>query len=626
MREGSVAVIQAPVKSVQPIKKPVQPVVQNANIKNEVKKLPTVTRLAGRFKKNGLGVIDSYFNASFFYCQYYKSKNKNGYGKYLALLTFIAKLWGFILDILSPARRLIELTGELPRSIKSSVKNLRALKKKRTSLAVGYIAKKASGYLIPAGAIVFTALTIINISAYKPELELIYNGNPVGFVDSKETVGKVVSLIENNVAAILDENYEFSGDISYRIVFAKEHSYESYISESELYYAIYSSSQTQGEITKAYGLYIDGALIGAIESESDINRVLNEVLEANSGEGDEIVEFANDIKIIPNNYAVRDVVTQDELKNIISYSAENTDDFRSTDADTESDFEILSDESAYGNNSTAESGDILFETEDDIAMAAAAFSLNLTHETINTIPRGFISSTGSDDTKHNQNDILSKLSRASNGLGPSSIQFKKIRTETYTQETPFEIKYIESNQHFTGTQTVRTNGVNGESIITADVTYIGDSEVSREIKEVKIIKEPIAKVVVIGTKAKPATVATGKFIRPVKGGYYTSRFGKGHRGLDIVVPYGTSVMAADGGTVIYSGFSGSYGNHVKIRHSDGYVTLYAHNSSNLVKSGDKVYQGQEIAKAGSTGRSTGNHVHFEISKNGVLLNPESYIK
>jgi murein DD-endopeptidase MepM/ murein hydrolase activator NlpD len=83
-------------------------------------------------------------------------------------------------------------------------------------------------------------------------------------------------------------------------------------------------------------------------------------------------------------------------------------------------------------------------------------------------------------------------------------------------------------------------------------------------------------------------------------------------------------MAADGGTVIYTGNSGSYGKHIKIKHSDGYVTLYAHLSAISVNNGDSVYQGQKIGEIGSTGRSTGNHLHFEIIKNGVQVNPLSY--
>lgn len=102
-----------------------------------------------------------------------------------------------------------------------------------------------------------------------------------------------------------------------------------------------------------------------------------------------------------------------------------------------------------------------------------------------------------------------------------------------------------------------------------------------------------------------------------------------HTGIDIPAPYGTSVKAADSGTVIYAGYLGSYGNAVIIRHSSTLYTLYAHNSSLVVGSGKKVSRGQTVAKIGSTGSSTGNHLHFEVRKGGNSygndVNPWNYL-
>ena len=81
----------------------------------------------------------------------------------------------------------------------------------------------------------------------------------------------------------------------------------------------------------------------------------------------------------------------------------------------------------------------------------------------------------------------------------------------------------------------------------------------------------------------------------------------------------------DGGTVTFAGWSGTYGYLVTIDHGNGFVTYYAHNSSLLVSAGDKVYKGQTIARAGSTGRSTGSHCHFEIRVNGTRVNPAAYL-
>lgn len=110
----------------------------------------------------------------------------------------------------------------------------------------------------------------------------------------------------------------------------------------------------------------------------------------------------------------------------------------------------------------------------------------------------------------------------------------------------------------------------------------------------------------------------------------SSRFGyrsrDNHKGLDIAAASGTPIYAAAGGTVVFSGWnSGGYGNMVLINHGNGISTLYAHCSSVSVTAGDTVSQGQYIAAVGTTGLSTGNHLHFEVRVNGVAQNPQNYV-
>lgn len=133
----------------------------------------------------------------------------------------------------------------------------------------------------------------------------------------------------------------------------------------------------------------------------------------------------------------------------------------------------------------------------------------------------------------------------------------------------------------------------------------------------------------------PVYTGNGKFTWPsAVSTRITSGFGKRekpnakatsvHRGIDIGVPMGSNVLAAEAGTVATAGFNGSYGYYITINHGGGYVTLYAHNSKLLVSKGDIVKRGQVIAKAGSTGNSTGPHIHFEVMVNGVCQNPTKY--
>lgn len=119
-------------------------------------------------------------------------------------------------------------------------------------------------------------------------------------------------------------------------------------------------------------------------------------------------------------------------------------------------------------------------------------------------------------------------------------------------------------------------------------------------------------------------------VKPLSG-TITSRYGlrsrDNHKGLDIGASYGSSIYAAAAGTVTTSayGFNGGYGNYVIISHGNGVQTLYGHCSSLCVEVGEYVSQGQLIAKVGSTGTSTGNHLHFEVRVNGVTQDPQNYV-
>ncbi|MEH6671136.1 M23 family metallopeptidase [Halopseudomonas sp.] len=122
---------------------------------------------------------------------------------------------------------------------------------------------------------------------------------------------------------------------------------------------------------------------------------------------------------------------------------------------------------------------------------------------------------------------------------------------------------------------------------------------------------------------------------PVQEGYVSSSFGRRsdpitgriamHTGTDFSAPRGTPIFAVGAGVVTFSGRNGAYGNMVEISHGDGYKTRYAHAHELKVEKGDLVSKGQQIATVGSTGRSTGPHLHFEVYRNGMAVNPARYI-
>mgnify|MGYP006169564389 CR=1 FL=1 len=122
---------------------------------------------------------------------------------------------------------------------------------------------------------------------------------------------------------------------------------------------------------------------------------------------------------------------------------------------------------------------------------------------------------------------------------------------------------------------------------------------------------------------------------PIANSYITSGFGgradpfggggQNHKGIDFKARVGDPVLSVADGVVSFAGVKGGYGNVIDVDHGNGYVTRYAHNSRLSVRAGDLVRVGQEVAKAGSTGRSTGAHVHFEVWENGRVVNPRKFL-
>lgn len=125
-------------------------------------------------------------------------------------------------------------------------------------------------------------------------------------------------------------------------------------------------------------------------------------------------------------------------------------------------------------------------------------------------------------------------------------------------------------------------------------------------------------------------------VLPIEGALYSSNFGwridpisgerAFHEGMDIMAESGTPAHAAAGGMVVYSDFHSQYGNMVEIDHGNGLVSRYAHLSKRAVKSGDVVLSGGQIGTVGTTGRSTGPHLHFEVRQNGTPLNPARFLR
>jgi len=199
-------------------------------------------------------------------------------------------------------------------------------------------------------------------------------------------------------------------------------------------------------------------------------------------------------------------------------------------------------------------------------------------------------------------------------------------TEIEDIEPPIE--YQKSDSMKLGQQKVIREGTEGKQQVTYRLIKRNGSLIEEEQIAQKVLKEPIATIILKGTKVIRGE-GSGKFSWPVVGArissYMGSRWGRMHNGIDITGK--SNILAADEGVIEFAGYkSGGLGNAIIINHNNGFKTVYGHMKSLKVKKGQIVEKGDVIGIMGSTGRSTGTHLHFEVHLNGKLKNPTSYLK
>jgi murein DD-endopeptidase MepM/ murein hydrolase activator NlpD len=206
-------------------------------------------------------------------------------------------------------------------------------------------------------------------------------------------------------------------------------------------------------------------------------------------------------------------------------------------------------------------------------------------------------------------------------------------TKVAKEVLPYETQTkLDSNLNKGQTKLVK-DGKNGEAKVVYRIVRENSRVVEQKEIEREVVKKPEAKVVAKGTRTILASRSSGSgsgTLRWPVGGTITSRYGSRgggfHSGLDIGASHGTSVGAAAGGRVISAGWQGNYGNMVTIDHGGGLTTRYAHLSQINVSTGQSVSSGQVIGRVGSTGRSSGPHLHFEVLVNGSSRNPLNYLR
>ena len=433
-------------------------------------------------------------------------------------------------------------------------------------------------FLAIAGVV---AAALVVSTVYSPSYVVTVDGSDLGIVADPVVFERAVDHVENRASTILGHDFELDHQVEYTFALSQKSDFTP-ISAFETY--LFNQI---GEVMKSYVLTVDGEFIGAAADKTQLENMLEALAAPYTTEYTTSVGYVEDVKI--------------------SYQ------FISSDV------------------------------MQDMASMAAVLSANTTGETTYTAVKGDTYSGIAHANDMSLDELMALNPQASLDrlmIGDvltvkKTIPYLSIRTVdtvSYNEVVKRPVEEVEDDTMYQGERKILTAGTDGEALVTANITYVNGYEEGREVVSSTTLVEPTTEVVAVGTKARPRTMPTGTFKWPVSGrissyfGYRTI-FGtySYHGGIDIAVPYGTSVKASDGGTVVFSGYRGTYGYLVIVDHGNGVQSYYGHNSKLLVSAGDKVYQGQSIARAGSTGRSTGNHCHFEIRINGTRVNPLSYL-
>lgn len=355
--------------------------------------------------------------------------------------------------------------------------------------------------------------------------------------------------------------------------------------------------KSTGEGVAACGVFVDGSLLGAVRSESEGRQVIEKLLAPYKTEGVFSVSFSEEIEFRQGLYGEDMIMSASEFERALTGGEKRVSRHLVTEGDT-----LQSIASAYG------------MTKEELA------ALNeLSEETAEL--------SENTEIKVYEQDVI--------------LTLREVRAEVTNQETDFETVEIKTNALYSGTERVLSEGKKGYDQVTSLVTTVGGKRVaSKEVSRLNVTK-PVVQRVQIGTKPLDEAYSNsmgGIFLWPIIGAYginsdYGYRWGKLHAGIDLGMgnapgtSLGKSVIAVAQGTVIVAGTHSSYGYYVIIDHGGGLQTLYAHCLANslMVVPGQIVAAGEPIARVGSTGYSTGPHLHFEVRVNGNRVNPRPYL-
>ena len=426
---------------------------------------------------------------------------------------------------------------------------------------------------ISAGLFAATAVCSVLAAAFSVGYTVEVDNTVVGTVQTKDAYYEVLDEVKTEVKDIADVELETNGEETFRVGIVTR---DSFTEKEEMAENIKSVSEGMAE---CYAITEDGVFVAALSDEAEAKDLLNTYLKKCKTET-VTAEFALPVEVEKTFLPPETVKSAEELK-------------------------IEWENGKVQTHVVAEG-----ETLEDIAQ-----HYGVTAESLQS-------------NNHMEEELFAGQ-ELKVYTGEPVLSVKTVAYFGGETEIPYETEQIKDDTLYEGRVETVTEGVNGARYREGYTTKINGVVVEETILTDELICEPVNRVERVGTKEAPPSVGTGSFAVPTSGKLtspYGSRWGRKHAGIDVGAKTGTPIYAADNGIVTEAMYKNNgYGNFIAIDHGNGFITYYAHCSELKVSAGDVVAKGDLIATVGSTGRSTGPHLHFEIRLNGATQNPLEYV-
>ena len=447
-------------------------------------------------------------------------------------------------------------------------------------------------FLGPVAAGAFLAITLSAWMSTDFCLTITYHGKDLGLVESATVYDRGAALARGRVINA-DDSFSVDAAPVYTMTIRGS---QSTMSDTDVCDAILM--QSGDSIVQVNGLYVDGEFVGAMETEEEVDGVLAALKEGRYDKDDsnQRAEFVQPVEIVEGLYPISTVVDKDALTASLTQQVE-----------PQSTHPVVA-------------GDTLSAIARQYDITTAELRLmNPDHATADSLKVG--------------EELLVRRAR-------TRLQVKVVKTVVKQETIDYKTKTVYRDDKPKTYKKVTTKGKEGSKDVTFEYVYLDGEQIEVTRVSEKVTKQPVTQVVEVGTKKVYSSggseviqgdgIYQGKWTWPVPVCHRVYQgFHGGHKAWDIrsgpVPVFNTPCLAVDGGTVEYAGWYYGYGYYVKINHGNGLVTTYAHLNSIAVVKGQKVSNGQQIGRVGNSGNSSGPHLHFEVYRNGVAVNPGHYI-